>query len=111
MDGPRMTTQTLAVLAVMLGEPTAEWYGFDLADRAGLKTGTLYPILVRLEHAKWLHSYWETVDPHVVGRPRRRLYELTAEGQQAAQAELHRHVGQMTRPAARVGARPHGQPA
>ena len=47
---------------------------------AGLATGTLYPILLRLESAGWFVSRWENVDPTAVGRPRKRFYRLTAAG-------------------------------
>jgi PadR family transcriptional regulator, regulatory protein PadR len=83
-----MTTQTLNLLAVMLTDPAAEWYGFDLADRTKIKTGTLYPILARLEGVGWLRSHWENVDPHRQHRPRRRLYALTPNGWAAAQHEV-----------------------
>jgi PadR family transcriptional regulator PadR len=87
-----MTTQMLALLAVLLGEPTAEWYGFDLLDRTELKSGTLYPLLARLEQAGWLESRWETIDPRAEGRPRRRLYVLTAIGETSARSELDAHL-------------------
>jgi PadR family transcriptional regulator, regulatory protein PadR len=87
-----MTKTTLQVLARLLQEPTAEWYGFDLIDQTKIKSGTLYPILIRLEKAGWLESRLEDVDPHVVGRPARRLYLLTGEGERLARAELASHL-------------------
>jgi PadR family transcriptional regulator len=103
-----MTTQTLTVLALFLSDPAGEWYGFDIADRTRLKTGTLYPLLARLEKEGWLHSRWEDLDPHEAGRPRRRLYTLTGHGREAARRELTSQVetlaaplGQVLRPAPR----------
>jgi PadR family transcriptional regulator PadR len=93
-----MTTQTLAVLAVFLADPTVEWHGFDLADRTKLKSGTMYPLLARLEKAGWLTSRIEDVDPHVVGRPRRRLYGLTGEGELVARRELASQLEIVSRP-------------
>jgi len=87
-----MTTTTLKVLARMLDQPTGEWYGFDLIDQTRIKSGTLYPILIRLEKAGWLESRVEDVDPQVVGRPARRLYLLTGEGERLARAELDSHL-------------------
>lgn len=98
MSTPQMTTQTLAVLAVFLADPEAEWHGFDLADQTKLKSGTLYPLLARLEKAGWLASRKEDVDPRVVGRPRRRLYVLTGEGTAAARRELTSHLEVVSRP-------------
>lgn len=88
MAQPRMTLQTLEVLSAMLDDSYREWYGLELSTASGLKTGTIYPVLVRLEQAGWVSSYWEEVDPSVVGRPRRRLYRLTGEGADAARAAV-----------------------
>lgn len=89
---PQMTAMTLKVLARMLERPTSEWYGFDLIDQTRIKSGTLYPILIRLEKAGWLESRLEDVDPHVAGRPARRLYTLSGEGERLARAELDSHL-------------------
>jgi DNA-binding PadR family transcriptional regulator len=84
----RTTIQTQAVLAALLEDPQRECYGLELADAAGLKRGTLYPILARLEAAGWLSSRWEEVDESVEGRRRRRYYRLTGEGEMAASQVL-----------------------
>src|SRR6185312_16932645 len=77
---PQITHQTHRVLNAFLADPTQELCGSDLLDRVGLASGTLYPILMRLEEAKWLKSRPEDVDPSRVGRPRRRFYQLTSAG-------------------------------
>jgi PadR family transcriptional regulator PadR len=77
---PRITHQTLVVLNEFLIDPTRELSGSDLLDRVRVASGTLYPILMRLEEAKWLRSHQEDVDPSDVGRPRRRLYRITSTG-------------------------------
>jgi PadR family transcriptional regulator PadR len=82
--GPRITLQTLQVLKVLLEHPSAHHYGLAIAKGAGLATGTIYPILARLEQAGWVHSDWEAADPATVGRPRRRLYQLSADGAERA---------------------------
>lgn len=76
----RMSLQTLRVLEAFLENPTAELAGADVHSRGKLASGTLYPILLRLEAAGWFVSRWEAVDPAQVGRPRRRLYRLTSSG-------------------------------
>jgi PadR family transcriptional regulator PadR len=85
---PRMTLQTLRVLAVLMDEPAGHHYGLEIAKSAGLATGTLYPVLARLERAGWVTSDWEEIDPVAEGRPRRRLYQLTADGERAASRAL-----------------------
>jgi DNA-binding PadR family transcriptional regulator len=71
-----MTLQRALILRGMLEAPFADWYGLELARGAGLKSGTIYPALAALERSGLLSSSWESVDPAVEGRPRRRLYRL-----------------------------------
>jgi PadR family transcriptional regulator, regulatory protein PadR len=76
----RMSLQTLRVLEAFLANPTDELAGADVQKLGRLASGTLYPILLRLESAGWFLSRWEDVDPSSAGRPRRRLYRLTPGG-------------------------------
>jgi PadR family transcriptional regulator len=77
---PRLSDQTIKVLSALMACPTAELSGSQIAIQAKLASGTLYPILQRLEDLGWLASRWETGDPKVLGRPRRRFYKITGEG-------------------------------
>src|SRR4051812_6806663 len=85
----RLTQQTLAILNAMLAEPRTPRYGLELMHMTGLKSGTLYPALARLERAEWLESTLENIDPSVAGRPARREYRLTPYGASAARDFLH----------------------
>jgi PadR family transcriptional regulator, regulatory protein PadR len=76
----RISLQTLKVLEAFLENPTDELAGADVHRRSAIASGTLYPILLRLESAGWLASRWESIDPASAGRPRRRLYRLTRSG-------------------------------
>jgi PadR family transcriptional regulator PadR len=76
----RMSLQTLKVLEAFLADPTLSLSGADVHQQSKIASGTLYPILLRLESAGWFVSRWESVDPAAVGRPRRRLYRLTSTG-------------------------------
>jgi PadR family transcriptional regulator, regulatory protein PadR len=76
----RMSLQTLKVLEAFLGNPAEQLSGAEVHQRCGLASGTLYPILLRLEAAGWFVSRWETINPSTAGRPRRRLYRLTPTG-------------------------------
>jgi DNA-binding PadR family transcriptional regulator len=83
-----MTAETQKVLLLMLQEPSRSYYGLEIIRDAGLKGGTLYPILARLEDAEWVTSEWESMDPAAEGRRPRRYYTLTPEGvRQAAQVQ------------------------
>jgi preprotein translocase subunit Sec61beta len=87
-EGPRITLPTAAVLRQMLQDPTADYYGFALAEATSFPSGTIYPILARLEAAGWLISFWEEGDPVALERPRRRMYQLTGAGAHAARTAL-----------------------
>ena len=76
----RMSLQTLRVLEVFLEYPSKQLAGAQVHQRCGIASGTLYPILLRLEAAGWFVSEWESIDPSAAGRPRRRLYRLTSTG-------------------------------
>lgn len=76
----RISLQTLRVLEAFLERPAEELAGTDVQKRSGLASGTLYPILLRLESAGWFSSRWENIDPARAGRPRRRLYRFTSSG-------------------------------
>jgi len=102
---PRITTTVLKVVSAMLADPAADRYGLDLMHDTGLASGTLYPVLVRLEAAGWLAARWEDVDPAAEGRPARRYYRLTPTGAEAGRVELARLRQQLSRgvaPARRV---------
>jgi PadR family transcriptional regulator, regulatory protein PadR len=68
----------MSVLAALCSRPRTWRHGYDLARETGLKSGTLYPILIRLADRGLLESCWEHEQP--AGRPRRHLYRLTSEG-------------------------------
>ncbi len=86
-SGLRMTIPTQLVLSALLDDPTQERYGGEIAAMAGLASGTVHPILARLEGLDWVESAWEGIDPKQEGRPPRRYYRLTATGaEQAGQA-------------------------
>lgn len=70
--------QTRAVLAALSAEPQAWRYGYDLSKETGLKSGTLYPLLMRLHDQGWLEAEWR--QPLQAGRPPRHAYRLTAAG-------------------------------
>lgn len=82
----RMSSQAVAVLQALKGNGRTWSYGYDLSKVTGLKSGTLYPILMRLHDEGWLENNWEqSAGP---GRPPRHLYRLTAVGSAAASRAL-----------------------
>ena len=83
---PDTSPQTLRVLAALLEAPDAWHYGYDLSQRLGLRSGTLYPILVRLAERGCLETRW--VQAERPGRPPRHTYRLTADGRALARSRL-----------------------
>ena len=81
---PEFSPQTLSVLAALRDEPSAWQHGYALARQTGLKSGTLYPILIRLADRGLVEACWQ--EEPVPGRPRRHLYRLTADGLASATA-------------------------
>lgn len=69
------------VLSVLAEAGTGWSHGYDLCRRAGVKSGTLYPLLIRLEGQGQLEAQWL---PAEAGRPPRHAYRLTAEGRRLA---------------------------
>jgi PadR family transcriptional regulator PadR len=89
---PRITSQTLKVLATLMSRIQEETSGAEIGRATNLASGTLYPILLRLEEAGWVESRWEVEDPHELGRPRRRFYQITGVGLRKARLAF-RDVG------------------
>ena len=85
-----MTIATQLVLGALLADPGRELYGLEIGEQAGLPSGTIHPILARLEGIGWVESSWEDIDPRVEGRPQRRYYRLTATGAASARDALSR---------------------
>ncbi len=87
-DEIRLSGPTLKVLKLMLEKPREGRSGAEISRALGIGSGTLYPLLARLENADWLRSEWEQVNPSEVGRPRKRFYKLTGQGQTRARKAL-----------------------
>lgn len=81
----RMSRQTVRLLEGLLSPATSWHYGYDLSRGTGLKSGTLYPILMRLTERGWLEARWDAAE---LGRPPRHLYRLTGAGVKAAREQM-----------------------
>jgi PadR family transcriptional regulator, regulatory protein PadR len=77
---PRLSHTTLRVLRVLVARPADALAGSEILKVTGIMSGTLYPILMRLERSGWVTSHWEDLDPSAAGRPRKRFYRLTGLG-------------------------------
>ena len=81
----RLSPQTIQVLDTLLQAPRAWRYGYDISRDTGLKSGTLYPILMRLADLKLLETCWETTE---LGKPPRHMYRLAPDGVPSAREQL-----------------------
>jgi len=94
VDSPLSFTGLFVLQAVAQGHR----FGFDIMEVTELPSGTIYPALRRLEAVRLVTSGWEKDDTaRTEGRPRRRYYELTADGrrQLAAAEARYRAVGRL----------------
>jgi PadR family transcriptional regulator, regulatory protein PadR len=104
---PEFSAQTLSVLAALCDQPSQWQHGYALAKQTGLKSGTLYPILIRLADRGLVEACWQ--DEPVPGRPRRHLYRLTADGLASATtalAEAELAAAERAATTARLGSNP-----
>jgi PadR family transcriptional regulator, regulatory protein PadR len=93
----KMSMQTFRVLQALAQRPGVPMCGADFIKDLNISSGTVYPILLRLEADGLVKSKWETEDSSELGRPRRRLYEITGDGISALQkmlGELSQYSGQ-----------------
>ncbi|MEU7480845.1 PadR family transcriptional regulator [Lentzea sp. NPDC042327] len=73
----RIGKATVDVLEVLLGASGPRW-GLEIIKLTGRPSGSVYPLLDRLERAGWVTSSWEDDDTRK--GPRRRMYVLTPDG-------------------------------
>jgi PadR family transcriptional regulator, regulatory protein PadR len=84
-----MTYQTALVLAALAA---GRHHGFDIMDATDLPSGTVYPILRRLDADGLVRSRWERdTTARKEQRPPRRYYELTAAGEARLSEALARY--------------------
>jgi len=80
------SAQTLSLLGVLLQQPRTWYHGYDICVATRIKSGTLYPILMRLSDRGLLEHKWQ--ESPESGRPPRHVYRLTASGTTYARAQI-----------------------
>ncbi len=81
--------QTLLVLSALAARPNDWLYGLEIAQLTELKSGSLYPILIRCSERGLLESQW--LEPIVQGRPPRHAYRILPLGADLL-AQSHRQI-------------------
>jgi DNA-binding PadR family transcriptional regulator len=82
------SAQTLSLLGVLIRQPRDWRHGYDISVATRIKSGTLYPILMRLSERGFLEHKWQESES---GRPPRHVYRLTAAGAAYARAQIGAH--------------------
>jgi DNA-binding PadR family transcriptional regulator len=86
MTRKRALSPHARTLVAALAAAGGRWcHGYSLASLTGISSGTLYPLLIRLEEQGFLEAEWQ--QPAASGRPPRHAYRLTTAGQSLARAE------------------------
>src|SRR5258708_2478769 len=98
----QLSPQTLQVLDAFLQDPKDWKYGYDISRQTGLKSGTLYPILMRLAERKLLDTRWRHSE---TGKPPRHMYRFTAAGLREARERLRASPSRRVRRLAFAGAK------
>jgi DNA-binding PadR family transcriptional regulator len=105
-----ITPKMAKVLKVFLEDPNQPRYGFELMKLTGMASGSLYPMLAKLEGAGWLTKGKEDIDPRAAGRPPRMHYKITGAAVSAARIQLAA-LSEQYRPPASGRLRPQGSTA
>ncbi len=95
------------VLKVFLEDLDQPRYGFELMKITGMASGSLYPMLAKLETAGWLKRGKEDIDPRSVGRPARVHYVITGSAVSSARIRLAK-LSEQYRPPVPNRLRPEG---
>lgn len=90
-----------ALLAALAAAGRNWSYGYELTSLTGVRSGTLYPLLIRLEGQGYLEAEWQ--EPVASGRPPRHAYRLTAAGRRLAQAQAEAPDGAVAVAGRRAG--------
>ena len=82
----KCSRQTLSLLGALMEQPRSWQHGYEISKATNLKSGTLYPILIRLSDLGFLDSRWK--ESELPGRPPRHVYRLTASGLALAREQM-----------------------
>jgi PadR family transcriptional regulator PadR len=107
----RITEQSERIVTLFASVPNIELAGAEIERATKIAKGTIYPALARMQKRGWLSWRWEEIDPRVEGRPRKRLYKITGQGEAAAdqiasEAAARKHQRELKR--ARLKPAPQG---
>lgn len=83
---------SLSTVTVLQALASGYAYGFDVMDATSLPSGTVYPILSRLERAGFIRAHWEeAAAAREEKRPARRYYKVTPTGVEVLEEMIERY--------------------
>jgi PadR family transcriptional regulator PadR len=85
-------------LAIFVNNPSEQFSGIDICQKTGMKSGTVYPLLIKMEENGWLESEWKDIDPRQEGRPKRHFYKITRGGFIQGTKLLEKHRPPIAKP-------------
>ena len=83
---PHSSVQAIMLFRALLDNTNGWNHGYDLMGKTGLKSGTLYPQLIRMEQDGLLEAEWHPPVPPA--RAPRHAYRLTSKGVAIAHAMI-----------------------
>ena len=96
-----LSNQARSLLSTLADRRDGWAHGYELTQLTGLRSGTLYPLLIRLEDQGYLEAEWQA--PAAGGRPPRHAYRLTAKGLALAHSEHRAMLGALPQQAHKRG--------
>jgi PadR family transcriptional regulator PadR len=87
-QGLVLTRAVQEILKALVGQPAREHHGVDICVETGMSSGTIYPVLAKLEALEWVDSGWEEPPVHDRRGGRRRYYRLNPYGLAMARGAL-----------------------
>jgi PadR family transcriptional regulator, regulatory protein PadR len=91
-DDLNMTKLELRFLSVFLNNRHKKFYATEIAKILGISYGSVVPLLMRFEKAKWLEIDWEDIDPKTEGRPKRKYFGLSELGMTKAKQAIRSEI-------------------
>ena len=88
----KYTQLELRFLSIFLNNQHKTFYASEIGEILGVSYGSVVPLLMRFEKAKWLEFDWEDIDPKIEGRPKRKLFKLSDIGMTKAKQAIRSEI-------------------
>lgn len=86
----KISGKSMEILLILASDPDREYSGYEIGKQLSMPSGTLYPLLLKIEQAGLLTTKWEDGDPKILGRPRRRYHKISGQGVRSLQNHMRK---------------------